>query len=135
MTKIATILSTLLWILSIALAFQIPPENALIWLPDSLLLAGFIPLLILWRKWWLTFLFGLFNSFIGFFLLILTYLESEKFVGNVLAMKEHLVKMHSPWAWIICGLICVGWGLAGFVVAIVRLFKAKARSSATSKFD
>jgi hypothetical protein len=121
----ATIISTLLWILSIVLAFQIPASSPLIWLPDSLLLAGFVPLLLIWKKWWLTLLFGLFNSFIGFFLLILTYLESDKFVGNVLAMKEHLVSMHSPWAWIICGLLCVVWGLIGLVVMIVRMVKKK----------
>ena len=93
---IATLLSTALWILSIILAFQIPATSHLIWLPDSLLLLGFVPLLVLAKQSWLVLLFGLSNAFIGFFLLVLTHLESDNVVGEVLLMKQHLVTMHSP---------------------------------------
>ena len=119
---IAALSSTLLWLVSIVLAFQIPKESAWFWLPDGLLLLGFIPLLILWRKAWLTLLFGICNTLIGFFLLILTYLESEKFVGEVLAMKEHLIHFHSPWIWMIFGVIPIFWALVEFSISIFKYF-------------
>lgn len=117
----ATVSSTFLWVLSLVLAFQIKPENSLIWLPDALLLLGFVPLLILWRRGWLTFLFGLCNCFIGVFLLILRYLESDKFTGQVLAMKEHLVMLHSPWSWFFIGLAALIWGSIQISISLGRL--------------
>jgi hypothetical protein len=119
---LAAILSTLLWLVSIVLAFQISKESTWFWLPDGLLLLGFIPLLMLWRKAWLTLLFGICNTLIGFFLLILTYLESEKFVGEVLAMKEHLIHFHSPWIWMIFGVIPIFWALAEFSISSFKFF-------------
>lgn len=117
----ATVSSTSLWILSLVLAFQIKPENVLIWLPDALLLLGFVPLLILWGRGWLTFLFGLCNCFIGVFLLVLRYLESDKFTGQVLAMKEHLVMLHSPWSWFFIGLVALIWGSIQISISLGRL--------------
>lgn len=120
---IATLLSTALWILSIILAFQIPATSHLIWLPDSLLLLGFVPLLVLAKQSWLVLLFGLSNAFIGFFLLVLTHLESDKFVGEVLLMKQHLVTMHSPWAWLTIGLLIATWGAIASTIDIVKLIR------------
>lgn len=120
---IATLLSTVLWILSIILAFQIPATSHLIWLPDSLLLLGFVPLLVLAKQSWLVLLFGLSNAFIGFFLLVLTHLESDKFVGEVLLMKQHLVTMHSPWAWLTIGLLIAIWGAIASTIDIVKLIR------------
>lgn len=124
----AAILSTLLWLASIFLAFQIPKESTWFWLPDGLLLLGFIPLLMLWRKAWLTLLFGICNTLIGFFLLILTYLESEKFVGEVLAMKEHLIHFHSPWIWMIFGIIPIFWALVEFSAGIFKFILRRIRT-------
>ncbi len=120
---VATILSTLLWLLSIVLAFQIPGGSRDIWLPDTLLLLGFLPLLLLWKQSWLILLFGIFNGLIGFFLLMLVFIESEKFVGPVLAMKQHLISMHSPWAWLSVSLVAVVWGLIACVIDLIRLMK------------
>ncbi|MFA7336690.1 MAG: hypothetical protein WC028_07870 [Candidatus Obscuribacterales bacterium] len=120
---IATLLSTALWILSIILAFQIPATSRLIWLPDSLLLLGFVPLLVLSKQSWLVLLFGLSNAFIGFFLLVLVHLESDKFVGEVLLMKQHLVTMHSPWAWLTIGLLTAIWGAMASTIDIVKLIR------------
>lgn len=120
---IATLLSTALWILSIILAFQIPATSHLIWLPDSLLLLGFVPLLVLAKQSWLVLLFGLSNAFIGFFLLVLTHLESDKFVGEVLLMKQHLATMHSPWAWLTIGLLIAIWGAIASTIDIVKLIR------------
>lgn len=120
---IATVLSTSLWLMSIILAFQIPATSSLIWLPDSLLLLGFVPLLLLVKQSWLVLLFGLSNAFIGFFLLVLTHLESDKFVGEVLMMKQHLVTMHSPWAWLVIGLLVTVWGAIASTIDIVKLIR------------
>lgn len=120
---IATVLSTALWILSLVLAFQIPATSALIWLPDSLLLIGFVPLLILARQSWLILLFGISNAFIGFFLLVLVHLESDKFVGEVLQMKQHLITMHSPWAWLYIGVGIAIWGAIASTIDIVKLLR------------
>jgi len=129
---VATILSTLLWLLSIVLAFQIPAGGKLIWLPDSLLLAGFFPLLMLWKQSWLTLLFGIFNGLIGFFLLMLVNLESEKFVGQVLAMKEHLISMHSPWAWMTVSLIAIVWGALACMIDLIKLIRRRIKSTSQS---
>ena len=120
---IATVLSTALWLLSIILAFQIPATSRLIWLPDSLLLLGFVPLLLLAKQSWLVLLFGLSNAFIGFFLLVLANLESDKFVGEVLLMKQHLITMHSPWAWLVIGLLAAVCGAIACTIDIVKLIK------------
>lgn len=128
----ATILSTALWVISIIAAFQIHPENRLIWLPDALLLLGFVPLLLLWNRGWLTFLFGLCNSFIGFFLLVLAYLESDKFTGQALAMKEHLIQYHSPWSWILIGLMATAWGGVQTLYVLSRLLIKMSRRENSS---
>ncbi len=128
---VATVLSTALWLLSIVLAFQVPSTSALIWLPDSLLLLGFVPLLVLARQSWLTLLFGLSNAFIGFFLLVLTHLESDKFVGEVLLMKQHLITMHSPWAWLYLGLLIAIWGAVASTIDLVKLVKRLLRRKTT----
>jgi len=83
-------------------------------------LLGFFPLLILWRQGWLTFLFGLFNTLIGFFLLILKYLPDDKFVGSMQTMREHLLTMHSCWSWIVFGLIALVWGAVSLGTSLVR---------------
>ena len=81
MKRIAGYIATALWIAGLALAFLLPADNPCLWLSDAFLILGFTPLMLAFRIHWLIFLFGLFNTFIGFFLLILSFLESEKFVG------------------------------------------------------
>jgi hypothetical protein len=116
----AGITSTALWVLSIVLAFVIKPGQSLAFVPDALLLLGFFPLLIIWRRGWLTFLFGIFNAFIGFFLLILQYLPDDKFTGSMQMMRNHLLSMHSSWTWIILGLVALTWGASSLIVSSVR---------------
>lgn len=128
MKKIAGYTSTLLWIAGLALAFALPSHSPYLWLSDAFLLLGFLPLMVAFRIHWLIFLFGLFNTFIGFFLLILTYLESEKFVGQVLAMKQHLLTYHSPWVWILLGGVpFVLWGGLGTLWDLFGFVRSRAR--------
>jgi hypothetical protein len=116
----ATVSSTVLWVLSFVLAFVIKSGTSLAFLPDALLLLGFFPLLLLWRRGWLTLLFGVFNTLIGFFLLLLQYLPDEKFVGPMQTMRGHLLTMHSSWTWMLLGLVALVWGAVATVVSIAR---------------
>ncbi len=45
-SKIAGIVSAVLWIVGFALAFVVPSTSPFMWVPDALLLIGFFPLLI-----------------------------------------------------------------------------------------
>lgn len=115
----ATIVSTLLWVASIVLAFVIKP-GAMIFIPDSLLLLGFLPLLWLWHRWWLTLSFGVLNAAIGFFLLILAFLPREPFPPEALPMLDHLIDWHSPWAWMIIGGACALYGTSHLLIKLGR---------------
>lgn len=126
----ATIASVVLWSLSLILAFMIPARNALLWLPDALLLGGFLPLLWLWRVHWFTLLFGLFNTFIGFFLLVFANLMEDdavlaKLTPQVKAAGMHLVTMHSAWTWMIVGVLSSLWGLFGCLYWLYRFINSK----------
>ena len=129
---VATIGSTAMWVMSIVLAFVIKPGESLAFVPDALLLLGFFPLLILWRRGWLTFLFGLFNALIGFFLLVLQYLDDDKFTGPMQLMRNHLLSMHCSWTWIILGLVALIWGASSMAVSLVRwVVRWRAKKSQT----
>jgi hypothetical protein len=126
---VATVISTVLWVLSIILAFVIKPGQALAFVPDALLLLGFFPLLILWRRGWVILLFGFFNAFIGFFLLLLEFLPDEKFTGAMQAMRQHLLSMHSCWTWMIVGVVALVWGALSIVVRVTKWFLKKRKTN------
>ncbi|MBX9941504.1 MAG: hypothetical protein K2Y32_19730 [Candidatus Obscuribacterales bacterium] len=125
----ATIVSTLLWVASIVLAFVIKP-GAMIFIPDSLLLLGFVPLLWLWHRWWLTLCFGILNAAIGFFLLILAFLPREPFPPESLPMLDHLIDWHSPWAWMVIGGACALYGTSHLLIKIGRWLGRKLQQKA-----
>ena len=125
--KAATIISTLCWIVSIALSCTLKADNIWIWLPDLFLLIGFFPLLIVWRRHWLTFLFGLFNAGIGFFLIILKYLPDEKFTGTLAGMRNHLLTMHSGYCWLVVGVFALLWGIIGIAAIFIKWILARMR--------
>lgn len=128
--KLATIISTVLWLLSIALAFLIHAGQPLIWLPDFLLLAGFVPLLWLWRIPVLTLLFGISNFAIGAFILLLASFEPGTFPKESLPMLDHLTTMHCWQAWMAVGIVTSLWGLVTLVMQIVSWLKKKRELSA-----
>lgn len=129
---LATLSSTALWVLSLILAFTIHPGEPLIWLPDALLLLGFVPLLLLWHRWWLTLLFGLFNGGIGFFLLLLACFKLSDFPAETRSVIgpgiEHLVGYHSCWTWMVLGVLSTAVGLVHLLVKICRFLLSKCRS-------
>lgn len=128
---LATVSSTALWVLSLILAFSIHPGEPLIWLPDALLLIGFVPLLLLWHRWWLTFLFGLFNGGIGFFLLLLACFNLSDFPAQTRSVVgpgiEHLVNYHNCWTWMVIGVTAIATGLLHLVLKLCRFVFGKSQ--------
>jgi hypothetical protein len=104
--------SCIIWVLGIAVAFILKPTSSLIALSDGLLLLGFIPLLYLWRFSIPWILFGLFNSAIGFFLLLTSQLADSYFPQNLWAAKHHLSEYHPYFMWILFGAVTCLFGVA-----------------------
>lgn len=126
---VVNIFSAVLWLASIALSCLLKPGHPLAWTADALLLLGFFPLLWLWRRDWITFLFGVFNSLIGFFLIILQYLPDDKFTGQLQIMRNHLLQMHSAWTWLILGVVAILWGTVGMVASLASWIARRSKKS------
>lgn len=145
-SKIAGIVSAVLWIVGFALAFVIPADNPLMWVPDALLLIGFFPLLFFWKPSWPWLVFGVSNIIIGFVLLVGTFIpvdtlttEMNKAREQLIAQKSpyvsffseastqqmahvhtHLVKQHSPWTWMIIGIASTIYGIIRMVKNMIK---------------
>lgn len=145
-SKIAGIVSAALWILGFALAFLIPADNPLMWVPDALLLIGFFPLLFFWKPSWPWLVFGVLNVIIGFVLLVGTFIPvgtltsemnkareqltaqkspyasvfSESSTQQMAHVHTHLVKQHSPWTWMIIGIVSTIYGIVRMIKNMIR---------------
>ncbi len=112
-SKRSTILAAVIWIISLILAFRIPPSSSFIWLPDALLLLGFYPLFISTKSPWLWFIFGLIDTFVGFMLLIVRSAPKEELVRlHVLEINAHMQSYHPYYVWTIIGILSTIIGLA-----------------------
>lgn len=122
--RIATIIACALWLLSIVLSFAIPPNSPLIWIPDSILLAGFLPLLFLKRWSWTWIIFGILNMGIGFLLLTIEVMPDVPpppelpLPPELVVAKHHLKDYHPSWSWMIIGALCTIYGSAQALVNI-----------------
>lgn len=110
--KLAGISSTVLWVLGFALAFVIKPGPQ-IWIPDTLLLLGFCPLLWVFKPGWPWIVFGVLNCVIGFFLELMVFIPDATFTNEMKIVRQHLAEQHCAIAWILIG-------LASTVVGIIR---------------
>lgn len=145
-SKIAGIVSAVLWILGFALAFVIPADNPLMWVPDALLLIGFFPLLFFWKPSWPWFVFGVLNVVIGFVLLVGTFIPVDTLTSEMNKAREqltaqkspyasvfsesstqqmahvhtHLVKQHSPWTWMIIGIVSTIYGIVRMIKNMIK---------------
>lgn len=115
--KIAALLSVILWTLAFLLAFIIKPESPYIWLPDLLLLAGFLPLLMCWRPLWPWLVFALLNFLVGFVLWVAQYFIVPDLPAHIEQVRLHLGQYHSPKVWMLVG-------VAAFIYALLRMLKA-----------
>jgi len=123
--KIAAIVSAVLWTLSFFLAFVISPKSPYIWMPDTLLLIGFAPLLFIWVPAWPWFVFGVFNLFIGFVLEVAKFLPDKSLPGEMPRIRQHLADYHVPIAWMLVGLASIIYGLARVGRSWIRWLMAR----------
>jgi hypothetical protein len=114
--KISAIASCIIWIAGIGVAFLIKPGTNLIYVPDALMLLGFVPLLYAWRFSWPWLVFGAINFGIGVFLQAIAFIPDSYFPQNLWPPKHHLAEYHPSITW---------WVFGGFALTfgIVRLFK------------
>ena len=131
--KLAVWTSCGLWGLSIILSFLIPTSSPAIWLPDSLLLLGFFPLIWIcpYSVIWLA--FGILTALIGSFLLLLTNIPDASLPAQTLSVKKHLAEFHPCWSWMIIGSFVTICGSIRFLVNCLLFFIRKQRQSASCK--
>lgn len=108
---IATWSSAAIWIIGFLLAFVIPPTSKLIWVPDTLLLVGFFPVLFVWQPGWPWLVFGLGNIFIGFVLQVAFFLPDAGLPATMVPVRAHLAEYHVPMVWILTGIVSVIYGV------------------------
>ncbi len=123
------ILAIFFWVLSFILSFKIPPSSHYIWVPDTLLLLGFVPLLIDSRARWLWLVFGVCNMVAGFTLTLSTCMPDAAFAaGHMVAIKKHLQLYHPFMVWLLIGFISIVIGvvllLTAGIYSLVRKIKS-----------
>ncbi len=157
-SKIAGIVSAVLWILGFALAFVVPADSPYMWVPDALLLIGFFPLLIFWKPSWPWLVFGVLNVVIGFVLLVATFLPVETLTTEMAKARQqltdakspyasafsqtateqmahvhtHLAKQHSPWTWMIVGIISTIYGIVRMIKNMIKWAAAKRKTESAA---
>lgn len=121
--------ATIIWIWGFALAFIIPPKTKYIWVPDTMLLLGFWPILWQWKLSLAWIIFGILNVFIGYILQFSNYVPTEKMTQAMLLAREHIINQHSPLAWILVGAVSVVFGVLNLaknlLMCLIRLIKSK----------
>ncbi len=124
MNKVS-ICACVIWVIGFALSFVMKPGSPLIWLPDFLLLAGFLPLLFSYKPAWPWFVFGVGNVLIGVVLEITRFVPEGTFSPAVLPVQEHLNQMHDPLVWVLFGFFSAVCGLIRLLKRIVIMLKSK----------
>ncbi len=111
-----------IWGIGFCSSFVIAPGNSLIWIPDALLLVGFVPFLLADRVGGLWLLFGALNAFVGFVLLVVKCMPDSdfKFDSKLLVTKAHLALYHEPFAWMVIGAICFAIGVILLSIFLIR---------------
>lgn len=119
-----------IWGLSIILSFAIPTSSPFIWIPDTVLLLGFFPLIWIcpWSLVWI--LFGVLTTFIGSFLLLLINIPDSAMPPETHSIKKHLEEFHPWWSWMLLGLFVTVCGVIRLIVNVVKHFLRKKESSA-----
>lgn len=126
--KIALWSACVLWVLSIVLSFAIPTSSSLIWLPDTVLLLGFFPLIIICRYSIIWLAFGILTGFIGSFLLVLTNIPDSALPAQTISVKKHLAEYHPCWSWMILGTFVTVCGTIRLLVNSVFFFVRRGRN-------
>ncbi len=119
--------SAVIWTASFFLSFVIPPGSPLIWVPDTLLLLGFVPLLFIWKPAWPWLVFGFCNIGIGFVLAVTPFLDDSLLPGELPKVRQHLAEFHVPLVWILLGAASVLYGLVRLVRGLISWLHARTR--------
>jgi hypothetical protein len=117
--QISAIISGLVWTIGFFLSFVIPVNSPFIWTPDFLLLAGFFPLMSMWRPIWPWFVFGLLNCFIGMVLETARFLPDNLFPADIVTLKHHLAAYHVAVVWILVGAGALFYGALRLVRGLI----------------
>lgn len=133
--KFAVWISCALWGLSILLSFSIPTSSNLIWLPDTVLLLGFFPLIWICPFSLVWIAFGLLTAFIGSFLLLLINIPDSALPAATLPVKKHLAEFHPWWSWLLIGVLVTICGAMRMLINIVRHFARKNKSINSAPLD
>lgn len=120
--KLAAWSACALWILSLLLSFGIPINSSYIWLPDAVLLAGFIPLLWICPYSLVWIAYGVLTTFIGAFLLLLSNIPSSALPAETHSVKLHLLQYHPCWTWMIIGVIVTAGGTVKLFINLFLFF-------------
>ena len=123
----AAVASTILWVAGFGLAFVIPAGSPLIWVPDSLLLLGFIPIMLAFRPIWPWFVFGLCNTFIGIVLDVARYLPDNVQTAEMQKVRRHLAELHVPFVWVAFGVLAVLYGTGRLARTCVMWIRSRRR--------
>lgn len=131
--KTAGIISCVIWIVGIGLAFLIPPTSAYINVPDAMLMIGFFPLLFVWKYSWPWIVFGILNFGIGILLMVIQYSPDNLFPADLLKPKHHLADYHPATVWYVTGFLATAFGIGRLVKNIVLMIQRRTvKSSASS---
>lgn len=129
-SKKSSILSATIWALGFVMAFKIPPGNKCIWLPDSLLLTGFFPILISADSAWLWLIFGILNIVIaGAMLLIISAPADELARLQATEMIAHIKDYHPCYVWAIVGIFSTIIGAGRLTVRFCLFLYKRATKS------
>jgi len=117
------LLAILFWVISFILAFKISPDSCYIWLPDSLLVFGFYPLLIGSRARWLWLVFGMGNILIGWMFVMSAVIPDTCFAPyHLIEIKKHLQLYHPYMVWLLTGVLSL---LVGIIMLLIApIYKA-----------
>lgn len=123
--KIAGISSCLMWVLSLIASFIVKTDSVLIYVPDALLLAGFLPLLYTWRFSAPWIVFGVLNIGIGFFLQLVGLINNSYFPRELWAPKLHIMTYHPGITWMVMGFVCCVFGVVRLIKNLTLMLKRR----------
>jgi hypothetical protein len=127
--KAAGLIACVFWVLGFALSFIIPGKSAYTWVPDTLLLVGFFPVLFVHPAGWTWFIFGILNAAIGFILEVGYQLPDEVFPPEVNTLRKGLQATHPTLVWILLGAACTLYGVFRITKTVVRFIRKRAVKS------
>ena len=127
--KTAGLIACVLWVLGFVLSFIIPGNSTFTWVPDTLLLVGFFPVLFVHPAGWTWFIFGILNAAIGFILEVGYQLPDDVFPVEVNTLRKGLKATHPTIVWILLGGVCTLYGAFRITKTVIRFIRKRTSKS------